>query len=62
MSEEPMMEPEVLAAEMRQMGCPYELLDSRTPIWLDGYRAGTRSAGQLAIAAARDGINQRREP
>jgi hypothetical protein len=61
------MEPEVLGAELREMGCPFSVGDPRCQVWLDGYRAGT-SAGyhgaaktlglQLspaALAKARDG-------
>jgi hypothetical protein len=36
------MEPEVLEAELREMGCPFSAGDPRCQVWLDGYQAGTR--------------------
>lgn len=45
---EPSQEPEVLAAYLKQIGCPYTIPDLRIRVWLDGYRAGLKGGEKIA--------------
>lgn len=30
------------AQSLKEMGCPYRMGDPRTPLWLEGYKAGVK--------------------
>lgn len=45
-----------VAEYLAEVGCPYGALEPETKVWLEGYRAGHKAAGQLAIATAQQTI------
>jgi len=51
MTYDPVMEPEVVIANLRQLGCPYEGGTECATIWLEGYIAGAKYTGQVALDA-----------
>ncbi len=59
MASTPQQEPEVkLTHDLKDLGCPYPLGDDRATIWLNGYHAGLRNGGEIAVRAVRDGLKR----
>ena len=53
-----------IEVDLKELGCPYPALDSRTLIWMEGFRqghkTGLQTGGQLAMQAMQDVIEESR--
>lgn len=54
-----MMEPEVITANLRSMGCPYPGGTPHATIWVEGYLAGLNEGKEIALAAIQDEFRER---
>jgi len=41
------MEPEIIAAELRDLGCPYSANDPRAKAWVEGHQVGVTKAWKI---------------
>jgi hypothetical protein len=54
------MEPEIVVAEMRRLGCPYAATDPSATVWLQGYQAGVLATKEIAFQVVRDELEGQR--